>query len=237
MDTASSSVSSLPHAVTAVAGTVNSTFTYDGSFDRLRRQRDRRPRARLCLVLLQQAAPDFAGRGLPELPLRHRTCAHLEGGAGGRHTLLRRVRHACRMAQQRHLVRLHQRQWRLRRHAGVRRDHARRAISTPTISARSPSSPTRPARWWSATATTPGASGASSPAPTATREPARRRAASPGRSTGQRPRSPVQQQPAPRKSTRAEPISPERTSNKASNNSSNIDGRERRKSLDLLRKI
>lgn len=37
--------SALPHAVSAVNGTINSTFTYDPSFDRLRRQPDRGARA------------------------------------------------------------------------------------------------------------------------------------------------------------------------------------------------
>ncbi len=65
------------------------------------------------------------------------------------------------------VVRLSQRRRRHGRHARrVRLRPSPRAISTPTISARSPSSPTRPAPWWSATATTPGASAASPTAPT-----------------------------------------------------------------------
>ena len=45
--------SALPHAVSAVAGAINSTFTYDPSFDKLRRQPEHRARARPCVFLVQ----------------------------------------------------------------------------------------------------------------------------------------------------------------------------------------
>jgi len=56
--------SALPHAVTSIsAGLINTTFTYDPSFDRLRRQPDLRPRPQHQLHLLQQAVVDHPRDG------------------------------------------------------------------------------------------------------------------------------------------------------------------------------
>ena len=56
--------SALPHAVTSIsAGNINTTFTYDPSFDRLRRQPDLGPRPQHQLHLLQQAVVDHPRDG------------------------------------------------------------------------------------------------------------------------------------------------------------------------------